>query len=182
MGLGDRWAGSPRRRCAWGLDGGRVRGHHDLMSDERAPSRTLLIGLIGGVVLVVVIALIAVFVSGGTTEFAEDSPEGVVQRYSQAVIDGDIETARTYLVPEIGDECERTGPGQDQLRVTLLESTETADAARVRVIIVTSSGSGPFGTSEYESEERFGLVRSGGSWLIEATPWQLTVCVESGMR
>lgn len=151
------------------------------MSDEPAPSRTLLIGLIGAVLLVVIIALIAVFARGGAAEFPADTPEGVVQRYSQAVADGDIETARTYLVPEIGEGCERVSTGSEQHRVTLLETTETDDTARVRVIIVTTSGSGPFGANEYESEDAFGLARVGGAWLIDATPWQLTVCAESGM-
>ena len=61
------------------------------MSDDDRRSRSTLIALIAGVVLVVVlIALIAVFARGGPTQFDADTPEGVVQRYSQAVVDGDI--------------------------------------------------------------------------------------------
>ena len=54
------------------------------------------------------IALIAVFARGGAApRDAADTPEGVVQRYSQAVIDGDAQTALTYVVPEVADACVR---------------------------------------------------------------------------
>ena len=59
------------------------------MTDPNRRSRITLIALIAGVVLVVVIALIAVFTRGGAAPLDEGTPEGVVQRYSQAVVEGD---------------------------------------------------------------------------------------------
>lgn len=150
------------------------------MSDAARRSRILLIALVSGVLLVVVIALIAVFARGGTTPLDESTPEGVVQRYAQAVVDGDVQTARSYLVPELADDCDRVSPSSDDVRVTLLETTENDDSARVRVLIVTVYGTGPLGPDEYESEEVFDLVDVDGSWLIETTPWQLAVCVSEG--
>lgn len=149
------------------------------MSDARR-TRMTLIALAAGVVLVVVIALIAVFARGEAPPLDESSPEGVVQRYSQAVVDGDLETARTYLAPDLADDCDRVSPPSDDLRVTLLETTEREDTARVRVLMVTVYGTGPLGADEYESEESFDLVRVDDGWLIETAPWQLTVCVEKG--
>ena len=73
------------------------------MSDTARRSRITLIVLRGGVILVVIVALIAVFARGGAPRWTPDTPEGVVQRYSQAVVDGDAQTALTYLVPEIAD-------------------------------------------------------------------------------
>ena len=48
----------------------------------------------------------------------------------------------------------------EDLRITLLETTERDDTARVSVLIVTVYGSGPLGADEYESEEAFELVKS----------------------
>ncbi|WP_139230953.1 hypothetical protein [Microbacterium sp. cf046] len=152
------------------------------MSDSARRSRTILIALIAGVALVVVIALIAVFARGGPAQYAADTPEGVVQRYSQAVVDGDVSTALTYLVPEIADTCDRIPVGTDDMRITLLETTERDDTARVQVLVVTVYGSDPLGSSEYESEEVFELVRAGGDWLIETVPWSLAVCVDGGAQ
>jgi hypothetical protein len=155
-------------------------GHDDTMSDAARRSRITLIALAAGVALVVVVALIAVFTRGGTPPLDADTPEGVVQRYSQAVVAGDPQTAIDYLTPEIAEGCERVTTGGDDLRVTLLETTEREDTARVRVLVVTVYGTGPLGADEYESEEAFDLVKVGGEWLIETTPWPLTVCQESG--
>lgn len=151
------------------------------MSDTARRSRITLIALISGVVLVVVIALIAVFTRGETAELDAGTPEGVVQRYSQAVVDGDVPTALTYLVPEVADECDRISQGSEDIRLTLLETTERDQTARVRVLIVTVYGTGPLGADEYESEDVFDLVKVGDEWLIETSPWQLAVCAESGL-
>ena len=152
------------------------------MSDSAKRSRIILIALIAGVALVVVIALIAVFARGGVAQYAADTPEGVVQRYTQAVVDDDVTAALDYLVPEVADSCDPVTSGTDDLRVSLLETTERDDTARVRVLVVTVYGSGPLGSSEYESEEVFELVKTGGDWLIETVPWSLAICVEGGVR
>jgi hypothetical protein len=151
-----------------------------LMSDAARRSRTTLIALVSGVVLVVVIALIAVFARGETTQLDAGTPEGVVQRYAQAVVDGDVPTALSHLVPDVADECERVPPLGDDVRVTLLETTERDDTARVRVLVVRVYDTGPLGADEFESEEVFDLVEVDGEWLIETAPWQLAVCFENG--
>jgi hypothetical protein len=145
-------------------------------------SRMLIIALAAAVVLVVVIALIAVFTRNAPAQYGEDTPEGVVQRYSQAVVDGDTETAMTYLVADVADECERTSVGTEERRVTLLKTTERDDSARVEVIIATVYGSGPFGNNEYETESAFELAADGGGWLIETTPWELAICAQTGIN
>jgi hypothetical protein len=150
------------------------------MSDATRRTRITVIALISGVVLVVVIALIAVFTRGETAELDAGTPEGVVQRYSQAVVDGDVRTALTYLVPEVAEDCDRTPLGSEDIRLTLLETTERDETARVRVLIVTVYGTGPLGADEYETEDAFDLVKVDDEWLIETSPWQLAVCAESG--
>ncbi|GAA1995243.1 hypothetical protein [Microbacterium pumilum] len=150
------------------------------MSDDARRPRWALVFLLAAVGVVVVIALVAVFTRGAPTQYAADTPEGVVQRYSQAVVDDDTAAALEYVVPEIADSCEESGIGTDDYRVTLLKTTERDDTARVGVLVTTVYGSGPLGSSEYESEESFDLVKSGDSWLIDRAPWQLAVCYELG--
>lgn len=152
-----------------------------VMTDEARRTRITLIALAAGVVLVTMVALIAVFTRGGAAPLDAGTPEGVVQRYSQAVLAGDSHTAIDYLAPEIAATCERTSGATEDLRVTLLETTERGGTAHVRVLVITVYGTGPFGGDEYESEEAFDLVEVDGRWLIETTPWQLTICDQSGM-
>jgi hypothetical protein len=150
------------------------------MSDTDRRSRITLIALIGGVVLVVVIALIAVFAGGDPAPLDSGTPEGVVQRYSQAVVDGDTQAALTYVVPEVADACVRRSVSDEDTRITVLETTERADTAHVRVLIVTVYGTGPLGADEYEAESSFDLVKVDGDWLVEAAPWRLAVCDDMG--
>lgn len=150
------------------------------MSDIDRRSRFTLIALVGGVVLVVLIALIAVFARGGAAPLDPATPEGVVQRYSQAVVDGDAQTALTYVVPEVADACVSRWVSEEDTRITVLETTERADTAHVRVLIVTVYGPGPLGADEYEAESSFDLVKVGGDWLVEVAPWRLAVCDDMG--
>ncbi|GAA3912737.1 hypothetical protein [Microbacterium invictum] len=143
------------------------------------PDRTLLI-VIGVVAALVIIALIVVFTRGEPAPLDESTPEGVVQRYTAAVLDGDDEAALGYLVPEVADDCESTQPGlSDDVRVTLASTTERDDTADVTVTISESSGGGIFGTSEYQYDVEFTLVRTSSGWAIETTPWEFAICVES---
>lgn len=140
------------------------------------PDRTLLV-VLGVIAALVIVALIVVFTRGEPELLDESTPEGVVQRYSAAVIDGDEAAAIGYLVPELGGPCQRveTGP-VESMRVTLVSTTEREDSADVRVLIVTSYEGGIFGSSEYEQEGVFDLVEADDGWLIESTPWPLTIC------
>ena len=150
------------------------------MSDTARRSRITLIALVAAVVLVVVVALIAVFTRGGAQPLDAGTPEGVVQRYSQAVVDGDRQNALTYVVPEVADACVERYVSDEDTRITVLETTERDETAHVRVLIVTVYGTGPFGADEYEAESSFDLVKVGGDWLVEVAPWRLAVCDDMG--
>lgn len=139
--------------------------------------RTLIV-ILSVIAALVVVALVVVFTRGTPEPIAESAPEGVVQRYSSAVIEGDEAAAMAYLVSGLADDCERVDASQAQdMRVTLLETTQRDDTADVRVLIVTSFEGGLLGPSEYEEEGVFDLVAAaGGGWLIESAPWPLTIC------
>jgi hypothetical protein len=137
----------------------------------------ILIAILSAIALLVVVALAVVFTRGAPEALDASTPQGVVQRYSTAVIDGDTATANSYLTEAAKSVCRgyyESGPRP--VRVVLISTTERADSAQVRVSLVSSGGGGPFGPSEYEMEDRFALVKSGGSWLIEQAPYQLASC------
>lgn len=150
------------------------------MTEHRGRTRGLLIGLGAAVAAVVVVALVAVFARGGAATFDPASPEGVVQQYSRAVIDGDADAAKELLVPEEAEACEDTGiPGGD-MRVTHSRTREDGDRVRVDVVVTSTYGYGPLGADEYSAEGTFRLERVDGDWRIATTPWELAVCYDTG--
>lgn len=131
------------------------------------------------IVAVVVVSLIVVFSRGTPTLRDESTPEGVVQRYASAMISGDDAAAGAYLTEAAVRDCDEFETGSaDNVRVTLLSTTDRSSSADVKVVIVTSFGDGPFGSSEYESEEVFNLVKVGSEWKINRAPYQLMSCTE----
>jgi hypothetical protein len=140
------------------------------------PDRTLLV-VLAVIAALVIVALIVVFGRGEPEPLDESTPEGVVQRYTAAVIAGDEAEATGYLVPGIADDCVRieTAP-VDRMRITLVSTTERDDSADVEVLISWSYDEGPFGGSGVEERGTFDLVRVDDGWRIESAPWPLTIC------
>ena len=142
----------------------------------RKPDRILL-AIVGVVAVLVVVALAVVFSRGGPAPLDEASPAGVVQRYSAAVIDGDTATADSYLTDAARSTCRGSYPGAPRpTRVVLISTTERADTATVRVSLVQTSPGGPFGSSEYESEDAFSLIKVNGKWMVDQVPYPLMSC------
>ena len=140
------------------------------------PDRTLL-AIMVAIAVMVIVALAVVLTRGEPAPLAESTPAGVVQRYAAAVIAGDEAAAAAYLTPAARKTCNNgTRPAAQNLRVTLVSTTERPASADVRVLITVSEPGGPFGSAEYQVEDVFDLVRSGDGWLIDNAPWQLTVC------
>lgn len=140
------------------------------------PSRALLI-VLALILTLVAVALVVVFTRGQPAALAADTPDGVVQRYASAVLEGDDTAAGAYLSARTLATCDSAAaPGSESTRVTLIDVREQERTAVVRVSITTSTDSTAFGSSEYESQDVFTLVKADGDWLIEQAPWQLTVC------
>lgn len=148
----------------------------------RKPDRILLV-LLGVIGLLVVVALAVVFSRGDPEPLDEASPAGVVQRYSSAVIDGDLATAETYLTDSARTICRGSYFGEPRpARVVLVSTSERDQSATVRVSIVNSSQDGPFGPSEYEMDDIFSLVRADGDWKISQAPYQLMACTGTQVK
>ena len=152
-------------------------GQPEPATGHRRPDRTLL-AILAAIAVLVVVALIVVFTRGEPTPVDEATPAGVVQRYSAAAIAGDEAAAAAYLTDAVKTRCNTVErmPGGNNLRVTLVSTTERPASADVQVLITVSEGGGPFGSAEYQVEDVFDLVKTGDKWLIENAPWQLTVC------
>lgn len=142
----------------------------------RKPDRIILV-LLGIIGVLVVVALAVVFARGDPAPLDEASPAGVVQRYSTAVIDGDIATAETYLTDSARTVCRGSFSGEPRpARVVLVSTTERDQSATVKVSMVNSYQDGPFGPSEYEMEDIFTLVKEDGNWKISQAPYMLMAC------
>ena len=164
--------------------------HHERMSEiedvsPRSPGlrfNLVMMGLIAVVVIVIVIALIAVFTREGDRTYPADSPDGVVQRYARAVVEGDTDAARGYLTPDSAAECEPWEAGTGDYRITLVGRTVRDTTARVEVIVSEVVGGGLFGPDEYQSQEVFSLQRVDGGWKVENMPWQFRICAEGALQ
>jgi hypothetical protein len=147
------------------------------MNDSATRPRRLLLGILVLVGVLVVAALALVLTRGAPKPLDAATPAGVVQRYTASIIDGDEDAAAQYLTAHARERCsEPEQPYTDNLRVSLISTVERESSADVKVLIVTSSDGGPFGMSEYETEEVFDLVKEDGRWLVESTPWQFALC------
>lgn len=146
------------------------------------PNRILVV-ILAIIAVLAVAALAVVFSRGEPALLDESTPQGVVQRYSAAVLDGDEAAAAGYLTEGARTQCldfERAPA--DNLRITLISTTEREASADVHVLVVVSNGGGPFGNSEYEMEDVFDLVKTDGKWLIQSAPLQLRICTNRPVK
>lgn len=140
------------------------------------PNRVLVVVVGAVVILAVVAAVVAATRPPPTLDPA--TPDGAVQTYLRAMLEGDTETAVARLSPSTG--CDEDDVSSafvtDSARIVLVDSTVDGATAIVTVEITESSGSGPFDGSEFSHEERFTLRNEEGSWLLVDEPWPLYFC------
>jgi phage tail protein X len=139
------------------------------------PNRVL--AIVVGVVAVLAVVAAVLSATRPVADYAPGTPEGVVQSYLSAVLDGDPQQAAGLLAEDspcaIDDLDQAYTP--EGVRVVLRDTRVTGDTAQVRVDVVTPSG-GPLDGSEYSEEHTFRLTRSGGGWRIEGSPWPMYAC------
>lgn len=138
------------------------------------PDRVLAI-VVGLVVLVAVV--VGVLAANRTaTEYDRATPEGVVQAYVEAVLDGDHEAAADLLSEDnacdVNDLDSSYLPEYD--RVVLREAEVDGDSARVEIEAVVAEG--PFAAFDYSERHTFRLERSGTEWRITGRPWPVFEC------
>ncbi|MBN1992176.1 MAG: DUF4878 domain-containing protein [Anaerolineae bacterium] len=138
-----------------------------------------LIGIVIGILLLVIIAVIMVLARSGRQEdyIADDTPASVVHNYFLAIQRGEFEKAYGYLSDELKskpdlDEFIRTVDNGSEASLQIGRSSINGERARVEVSITTYSGGGPFERGHYTREETVYLRRAGGgNWQVIEYPY-----------
>ena len=143
------------------------------------PNRVLAI-VVAAIAAIAIVA--AVFSATRTVpEHDRGTPEGTVQEYVSAVVEGDNQRAIALLAAGAActvDDLDRAHH-PDDVRVVLRDTHIDGDTARVGVDVVISTG-GPFDGSEYDEEHTFRLTRANGEWRITGEPWPMFACTKGG--
>ncbi|HHC09042.1 MAG TPA: hypothetical protein ENK55_10050 [Actinobacteria bacterium] len=134
---------------------------------------------LGGLTVLIVVAVVLA-TWRHPTRFPEDTPEGVVQRYLDAVFEGDAAAATEWWSAELaGTDCSRLL--RDELRFSassfdraVLDEVDVDDG-RAEVIVVLSPAADPF-AGTYEHPATFVLERTDRGWRIVEPPWPVEWC------
>ncbi len=138
-----------------------------------------LLTALGAVALLVVISLILVLARSAPPQIDPASPEGVSQRFAQAVLDHDDAGSRALLAPSMAAVCTPiTADVESGVRVTLVRSDVRGDKATVHVEMSFPGRGGLFGPSDYVTRDSFELEKTGATWGVVAAPWQFMICEE----
>lgn len=132
--------------------------------------------------LIVAVALLLVSVSlflnsnRDETSLSPSTPEGVVQLYLKAIIEGKHDVAASYFVST--SNCEASDIDRayisDTLRVNLVSSEISGNSAYVK--IDANESSGDIFDSGYTQSHTYRLMRESGNWRLEGIPWPLWDC------
>jgi hypothetical protein len=141
------------------------------------PNRIL--AIVVGVIAVIGVVAGVLSATRQVPQYDRGTPEGVVQAYFTAVIDGDHQDAVDLLAEESSCTVEDLDRAYvpDDVRVVLRDTEVDGETAQVKVDVVMSSG-GPLESSEYGEEHTFRLTRAGGDWLIAGEPWPMYECTK----
>ncbi|MEA2023041.1 MAG: hypothetical protein U9N79_01985 [Actinomycetota bacterium] len=139
--------------------------------------------IIGGVAIVLIAVAIVVAVQP-PHEFDPGTPEGTVQAYFQAILDGDEDLALSYLEEDLTTDCsthELQYVTPDSARVVIEQTEIDGDEASVDVVITETWGEGPFGGGSNTFDETLIMTRDGETWVISQIPWPINMlCHEGG--
>jgi hypothetical protein len=137
-------------------------------------NRILAVIVIAALVLSAVAALVSSFRE--EVKYSTSSPEGVVQMYLTAIIEGKNDQAASYFVTD--SECDASDIDRayvsETLRVNLVSTSIDGNSAYVK-IDANSGASGPFDDG-YTESHTYRLSKESGRWLIEGIPWPLWDC------
>ena len=141
-----------------------------------------LIGIIAGIGLLVVVAIIMVLTRGqGEDYIADDAPAGVVHNYFLALQRKDYDRAYSYLADDLQSkpdldkfirdmDSQRYGSSEASLQMG--ETRLDDERSQVDVSITTYSGGGIFDSGSYSSQETAHLrLDAEGKWKLISFPY-----------
>ena len=137
-------------------------------------NRILAVIVIAALVLSAVAALVSSFRE--EVKYSTSSPEGVVQMYLTAIIEGKNDQAASYFASD--STCDASDIDRayvsETLRVNLVSTSIDGESAYVKIDANTGA-SGPFDDG-YTESHTYRLSKESGRWLIEGIPWPLWDC------
>jgi len=140
-----------------------------------------LVGIVAGIVVLVVVALLLTLTRPGESYRADDTPEGVVHNYLLALQKGDYERAYSYLSPnilaglpetveEFTDDIQNAEWEFrfDQDSSLTVQSTQMLSSTRENVEVHETNASmgGLFDSSPYTNSFKMRLILNDGQWRI----------------
>ncbi len=147
-------------------------------------SDRFLVGIIGGSVLLIVIAMVIVLTRAAPEYRAGNEPADVVFNYLLAIQRGDYERAYSFLSPtlpgypqsvqEMRSQLPPADATNEDISFTIIRSQTEGDTAMVEVRETIVYRSGLFGSNTATSVFIVGLQRRDGAWrLISCTNWRM---------
>lgn len=132
----------------------------------------LVVGVVG--VLIVVAAVVAATRTPPRADPA--TPQGTVQLFVTAVIEGDDASAVAVLDPALGCRVPLPRRGWTGTRTgfAVVGSRVAGDRASVEIDVTEYRTGAPFDTSSHR--ESYQLLAHNGGWLITGEPWPVYVC------
>lgn len=128
--------------------------------------------------LVLVLAVLAAVISARRATPAGDpgTPEGTVQLYLFALVEGDDDEVVALLDPDLG--CRVPLPDHfmtgGRLQLNFLNTRIRDGRAEVLVEITQYDDTSPFNTNSHR--QTFDLRPQGATWLITGSPWPVYQC------
>lgn len=153
-----------------------------------AKSNRWLMGMGAALAVLVVVAIAASFIGSEPTPYAEDTPEGITQRYLTAIVDGDTTAAYAYLSTELQEQCALSEwkrltrpPLKQEESQMLLQDVRFFDdtEARVSVDVNEMRSPEPFDLTPRESTMRLDFtleLQDDGPWRFSQMPWPTFRC------
>ncbi|HLR58713.1 MAG TPA: hypothetical protein VK098_11090 [Beutenbergiaceae bacterium] len=109
--------------------------------------------------------------------FDPGTPQGVVERYVAALVDGEPSTAVDLLDPRLGCDVEDVRAAYYPGRTAVVYRHSSLEGGTTRVTVrITRVGEGVL--DDVSHEETFELSRLDGEWHITGEPWPVYVCGE----
>ncbi len=147
------------------------------------PTRVLA-AVVGAVVLLAGAAAVLA-TTRDAPAYDRDTPQGAVQAYVAAVIDGDHRAAAALLADDSSCDAvdlDEQSYGYEDSRVVLRETRIDGDEAEVVVGVALSSTGDLFAGPERFERHTFRLVGGAGDWRLTGVPWPMFECGMRGTR
>ncbi|WP_298816081.1 hypothetical protein [Chloroflexus sp.] len=144
-----------------------------------------LLGIVGGSILLIIVAVVVVFTRANPEYRSGSNPDDVVFNYILALERGDYERAYSFLSPALPgyprsaqamrQQLQRPFPSEEDVSYDIASVTINGDQATVTAReIVIYRGSGLFGGGQSTSTYTFELQQTPDGWrLIGSSNWRV---------